>query len=184
MKEFFKKVRDWLDEGFSESGPVIPTSYTPPSIPPYVSNSPWSWVNSSGNNINVSSNTIIPSSVPFLSAGAAANYGNFTFNSSPPSIVSFFSSNNREIVKLNLDGSVTWANGIKIDEAAEAFSKSFTIGGELAAGITAGAKSRMRDSIFSDLIEIAKEKGSLSSEDLTYLLQASKIIEKLKGVED
>jgi len=49
------------------------------------------------------------------------------------------------------------------------------------AGITHGVKLRMRDSVFADLIEIAKEKGSLTADDLTYLLEASKIVEKLKG---
>ena len=86
-----------------------------------------------------------------------------------------------EIVRLNTDGTVKWSNGINIDEAAEAFGKSLSIGVEMKAGITTRVKHEMRDSVFADLIEIAKEKGNLSVDDLTYLLEASKIVEKLKG---
>jgi hypothetical protein len=82
---------------------------------------------------------------------------------------------------LNLDGSVTWANGIDIDAAAEAFGKSLHMSAEIQAGISKAVKLKMRDSVFEDLINIAKEKGSLTAEDLTYLLEASKIVEKLKG---
>ena len=89
---------------------------------------------------------------------------------------------NKEIVRLNSDGTVTWANGVEIDEAADAFAKSLMMGGERAIGITDGVKNRMRDSVFNDLIAIAKDKGTLSADDLTYLLEASKIMEKLKGI--
>lgn len=91
------------------------------------------------------------------------------------------SSNGKEIVRLNVDGSVTWNNEINVDKAAEAFGKSISIGGEMATGITKRVKLKMRDSVFEDLINIAKKKGSLTAEDLTYLLEASKIVEKLKG---
>lgn len=92
------------------------------------------------------------------------------------------SNNGQEIVRLNIDGTVTWANGIDIDEAAKAFEKALIYGAELKAGITQNVKFSMRDSVFESLISIAKEKGPLSVEDLTYLLEASKIIEKLKGI--
>ena len=92
-----------------------------------------------------------------------------------------FSNSGTEIVRLNLDGTVTWAKDINIDEAAVAFSKSISLGAEMRAGITEATKLKMRDSVFEDLINIAKEKGSLTAEDLTYLLEASKIVEKLKG---
>lgn len=39
----------------------------------------------------------------------------------------------------------------------------------------------MRDMVFEELIDIAKENGPLSAEELTYILRASKIVEKLKG---
>jgi len=90
----------------------------------------------------------------------------------------------KEIVTLNKDGSVTWHDEININEAADAFAKSLSLGAEHMAGITQGVKQRMRDSVFNDLIEIAKEKGSLSADDLTYLLSAAKIMEKLKGPRD
>ena len=92
-----------------------------------------------------------------------------------------FSNSGSEIVRLNIDGTVTWAKGIDIDTAAEAFSKSLELGVEVKAGISRSVKLKMRDSVFDDLINIAKEKGSLTAEDLTYLLEASKIVEKLKG---
>ena len=86
----------------------------------------------------------------------------------------------KEVVRLTTDGSVIWNDEIKIDEAAEALSKSLTMSAEIAAGITTQVKFKIRDNIFNDLISIAKNKGPLTSEDLTYLLGASKIVEKLK----
>jgi len=87
----------------------------------------------------------------------------------------------REIVRLNKDGSVSWAAGIEIDEAAKALSDSIQLSAESAAGIVQGVKLRMRDSVFEDIIGIAREKGALTADDLTYLLEASKIVEKLKS---
>jgi len=110
--------------------------------------------------------------------------GNFTVGTNlhnSASVVSFYNNSNTEIVRLNKDGTITWGNGINVDEAAEAFGRAVSLGAEMQAGITAGAKRRMRDSVFLDLIGIANEKGSLTADDLTYLLEASKIIEKLKG---
>ena len=86
-----------------------------------------------------------------------------------------------EVVRLNPDGTVTWANGIKVDEAAEAFAKSITVGAELAAGLTESVKKQMRDTLFEEIIEIAKEDGPLSAEQLTFMHKSSKIMDKLKG---
>lgn len=108
----------------------------------------------------------------------------FTFTMTQPTNIITLTNNGQEIVRLNRDGSVTWANGIDIDAAAEAFGKSLTYSAELKAGITKGVKLRMRDNVFETLINIAKEKGPLSADDLTYLLESSKIIEKLKGGSD
>jgi hypothetical protein len=117
-----------------------------------------------------------------INAGMGSVLGGMFQQSPPTSIISFSSiGTSQEIVKLKLDGSVEWANGIKIDEAAEAFARSLTLGAEQKAGLTRRVKLEMRDSVFNDLIHIAKEKGSLTAEDLTYLLEASKIVEKLKG---
>lgn len=112
--------------------------------------------------------------------GQAIGTGMFTTVQQPTSVIQFQSAG-KEIVKLNMDGSVTWGNDINIDAAAEAFAQSLQLGAEMRAGISNAVKLKMRDSIFEDLISIAKEKGSLSAEDLTYLLEASKIVEKLKG---
>jgi len=111
----------------------------------------------------------------------AGGFGSFTINVPPPTHIIQFSNAGSEIVRLNLDGSVTWANGIDIDAAAEAFGKSLHMSAEIQAGISKAVKLKMRDSVFEDLINIAREKGSLTAEDLTYLLEASKIVEKLKG---
>jgi len=92
------------------------------------------------------------------------------------------SSNNKEIVRINDDGSVTWNSGTNEDEAIKSLSNVFTISYEKASGITEGTKRRMRDSVFEELISIAKDSGALSAEDLEYILRCSKIVEKLKGV--
>lgn len=109
------------------------------------------------------------------------NANTFIFNPMPNNLVTVWSSSNKEIVRLNADGSVTWNSEIDVDAAAEAFGRALTMGAELSAGITKRVKLKMRDSIFEDIISIAKEKGSLTADDLTYLLEASKIVEKLKG---
>jgi hypothetical protein len=95
--------------------------------------------------------------------------------------ITFFSNVNAPIVSLKNDGTVEWTKEIEIDEAAKSFAASMIIGAELSIGITQFVKQQMRDSVFNDLIEIANQKGTLTSEDLTYLLQAAKIMEKLKG---
>jgi len=113
-----------------------------------------------------------------------SNWTNGSFSVLPqsnPNIFTLHDPNNKEIVKLNSDGTITWTDGIEIDEAAEAFSKSIRLGAELSAGITKSVKLRMRDSVFEDIIEMAKLKGPLSVEDLTFMLESSKIVEKLKG---
>lgn len=100
----------------------------------------------------------------------------------PPTCITLHGPTNAEIVRLNNDGTVTWANGIDVDEAASAFARSLSQGGELAAGITYAVKQRMRDKVFEEMIEMAKDKGSITADDLTYLHQAAKIMDKLKGV--
>jgi len=105
----------------------------------------------------------------------------YTINPAPTVLFTAYNTSSKEIVRLNPDGSVVWNGEIDVDAAAEAFGRSMTMGAEISAGITKRVKLQMRDSVFEDIISIAKEKGSLSVEDLTYLLEASKIIEKLKG---
>lgn len=102
--------------------------------------------------------------------------------SNQTSIVSI-SNSGKEIVRINKDGSVTWDDDATVDEAAEAFGKSLALGAELSAGLTYTVKQRMRDAVFEEMISLAKEKGSLTAEDLTYLHTAAKIMDKLKGKE-
>jgi len=132
-----------------------------------------------GNQINIAAPTSGVTAI--VGNGAGTYYGNYNTYNPKPSPIIINSSNNKEVVRLNPDGSVTWNKEINIDEAARAFAESLRVGAELASGITEGVKRRMRDSVFEDLIAVAKEKGSLTADDLTYLLQASKIVEKLKG---
>ncbi len=118
---------------------------------------------------------------PKYSIGSTSSSVTISSTSVLPSIFSLYDSSSKELMRVNRDGSVTWHDDIKIDEAAEAFGKAINLGSEISSGITENVKRKMRDSVFEDLISIAKEKGSLNAEDLTYLLQASKIVEKLKG---
>jgi hypothetical protein len=121
---------------------------------------------------NLSSGTVYSTGYGYASMGVAQQSSVISVRGGPT---------NDEIVRLNRDGSVTWAQEINIDEAAKAFAQSISVGAELAAGITQTVKYKMRDSVFEDIINIAREKGSLTADDLTYLLEASKIVEKLKG---
>ncbi len=134
--------------------------------------------------------TTTVASVPYLSSisvgptyisSGYASMGASIYTPPAPTHLITLSNAGKEIVKLLPDGSVVWNDEIKVNEAAEAFSRSLSMGSEIAAGISKKAKSRIRDSIFEDIISIAKDKGSLTAEDLTYLLEASKIMEKLKG---
>jgi hypothetical protein len=107
-------------------------------------------------------------------------YPSMGVTQAPPHIFQLYQQN-KEIVRLTDDGKVVWANGFEVDEAAEALGKTMVLSSEIRSGITKRVKADMRDSIFNDLISIAEKKGSLSAEDLTFLLEASKIMEKLKG---
>jgi hypothetical protein len=131
---------------------------------------------------NVATGQWVTTTIPtggFTYTAPSQIFSNPYLNSSNNAFI--VSNSGKEIVRLNKDGSVTWDKEINVDEAAAAFARSINLGAEMMAGITQGVKHRMRDSVFNDLIEIAKEKGSLSADDLTYLLSAAKIVEKLKG---
>jgi hypothetical protein len=116
--------------------------------------------------------------------GAAFGYtmsGTTMAYKSPSTVLSLYGTNNKELVKIEKDGTVKWAEDATVDEAATAFAKTLAMGVERSAGITYGVKQRMRDAVFEEMISMAKEKGSLTSDDLTYLWQAAKIMDKLKG---
>ena len=98
------------------------------------------------------------------------------------SLMTLYGTDQKEIVRLNKDGSVTWADGINIDDAADAFGRSMALGAENIAGVTYGVKQRIRDAVFEELIDMAKSKETLTADDLTYMQQAAKIMDKLKGI--
>lgn len=113
-------------------------------------------------------------------ASGVYSIGNTGFFNSYNNLISL-SNNGKEILRVEKDGKIIWADDINIDEAAEALSKSLSISIEMKAGINKRIKREIRNSIFEDLISIAKEKGSLSVDELTYLLEGAKIMDKLKG---
>jgi hypothetical protein len=80
------------------------------------------------------------------------------------------------------DGEVEWTNGIQVNEAATALGTAFRISSESQAGITNNVIRRIRDAVFEEMIAMANDKGALSAEDLIYLLQAAKIMDKLQGL--
>lgn len=154
-------------------------------------------INSTLTGMSVTGNITVNAQVPnsgYYTTGAVSTIGplpniigsnyasGYTISTQQPtSTIVFNNNNNQEIVRLNKDGSVTWANGINVDEAADAFSKSLQLGGERSVGITQGVKQRMRDTVFEEIIELARIKGTLNANDLTYMLSAAKIMDKLKG---
>ena len=112
---------------------------------------------------------------------AGTGFGNFTIGNYQPTNIISFSNAGGEVVRLNVDGSVTWKNGIDVDEAAEAFGKAMRLSSELQSGITKKVKAEMRDKVFEEIIEIAKTNGSLTVDELTFMYESSKIMEKLRG---
>lgn len=107
---------------------------------------------------------------------------NVTFTIPPVDILKLQTITGKDIVRVTQDGEVIWADPeMNENEAAQALTRSMQQSAELKAGITKTVKSKMRDTVFEEIINIAKQKGSLTADDLTYLLEASKIIEKLKG---
>ena len=191
LGDLVTKIRNWFkkEEVVDESGDDGQEDDT------YVVSSPTAWttpIPSSGwitsptftgaaSTINMTIPSTTYTSGNWSVAQGVVGGGNFTINHQPSTnAIAFYGGNNTEIVRLNRDGTVVWANGIDLD-AAEAFTRAFTLGAELSAGITDGVKSRMRDSVFEDLIAVAKEKGSLSVDELTFLYEGTKIMEKLRG---
>ncbi len=114
--------------------------------------------------------------------GAIGGQAQFAFHRATTNILSINGVNNQEIVRITCDGEVIWANGYQIDEAAEILARSLHLGAEISAGIRNSTKQKMRDVVFEEMISMAQEKGSLTADELTYLWQAAKIMDKLKGV--
>lgn len=91
-------------------------------------------------------------------------------------------SSGSEVLRLNINGEVTWAPNATIDEAAKALSSAMSLGAEFSAGFKNGIKSKIRDKIFQEIINMSKETGYLTTGELTNIFEASKIMEKLKGI--
>lgn len=139
---------------------------------------------STGTSATIAGSTITYPSTNIFTTNVGT-YSNGTIGASsyhPTSYIFTATNNGKEIVRLNLDGTVVWADGIDVDAAAEAFAQSLTIGSEIRAGITERVKLKIRDSVFNDIINIAKEHGALSAEDLKMILDASRIVERLKDI--
>ena len=119
-----------------------------------------------------------------ISPVMTAWHGNITAASPCHDVLVLHRSNGNEVVRLTNNGSVVWASGIDVDEAAKAFATSMSIGAELMAGITYSVKQRMRDAVFEELIDMANTKRTLTVDDLTYLHQSAKIMDKLKGIKE
>ena len=105
----------------------------------------------------------------------------YTLQQVSPTLLSLFNKHNGEIVRLNCDGTVSWSNGIDIDAAASALGSALTLSAENQAGITDRVRRDIRNDVYTDLINVATKKGPISAEELTYLLESSKMYEKLKG---
>lgn len=98
-------------------------------------------------------------------------------------ILTIFGNNNVEIVRISNDGAVIWKNTPDhnaISEAAEAFSQVLSFSVEKRLNIMGAIKSKMRDTVFKEIIDIAKINGVLTADELTFMYESSKIMEKLK----
>ena len=140
---------------------------------------------------SISSASAVNTTYPIYNGGAGragsarqvlTNNG-WTWATTPPSLtpLRIHGKDNNEIVRLNEDGTVVWGDGIKVDEAVEAFGEVLKLNLENNSGLTHAVKQRMRDTVFEEIISMARDKGSLTVDDLTYLHQAAKIMDKLKA---
>jgi len=95
------------------------------------------------------------------------------------SVIALYGDDGEEIVKLRGDGIVVWKSGTQVDEATKAFSLALRQGAAMTGGITAVVKAEIRNEIYANLIALAKEKGNLSIEDLTFDRDSCILVEKL-----
>lgn len=84
-----------------------------------------------------------------------------------------------EIVRLRNDGKVVWKNGVQLDEGVKSFSSLLRLGVAESAGVGASVRREIREQVYADLIAMAKEKGSLTEEDLTFDRDSCILVEKL-----
>jgi len=132
-----------------------------------------------------------------LTGGVGVSSSWFTMPASPPAssyvfsssatdktLLTIYSAAGKELVRLNKDGSVEWAPEVDVNEASRQFEKMLNFSVENKLGISHALKCKIRDQVFEDVIRFAKEKGALTADDLTFMLESSKIIEKLKGTDE
>lgn len=132
---------------------------------------------------NAKSTNIASANMKPQYAGNAKVSQNYPRSASDP-IYSCHDFHGKEIVRIDADGTVVWANGINVDTAAASLTSSFYLGTERMAKITEGVKRRMRDSVFKSMLDIIKEQGdTISVDELTRYWEAAKIMDKLKGPE-
>ena len=110
------------------------------------------------------------------------NIGRLTIANVP--ILTICNAQNKEIVRIESDGAVIWPNGVDIESAAVIFGNSLKLGVEYAAGITDSVRSDIKRNIYNEIIEECKSKGFLTVDDLTYLQEATKIVDNLRGSKD
>lgn len=103
------------------------------------------------------------------------------WKSEPQNIFSISDKSGKPVMVMDHEGNITFNIDTNVPEAAEIFVSSIYLSTEAKAGITLKTKQKIRDAVFNDIIEIAKRKGTLDAEELTSMLEASKIMEKLKG---
>lgn len=199
------EVKDWFAEQDRELMNPTPPVPTAPLVPPVptVSTVTIPTPTATSHTIGTSGTITINSSFPAYTISGFSGYGSggggyttglsnglyssgFTTNTSVPSyLVAFYDHNGAEILRVEPDGTVIWKNGVSeeaISEAQNALSRSINLTLESKAGIVEGTKRKIRDQVFEEIIEFAKQRGALTADDLTFMLESSKIIEKLKGV--
>lgn len=145
---------------------------------------------SSGPSISNSSTSIGPvtnvggnyTTISLPQAGAIIGSSGYTFSWNPPSyITQFCDHSGKKIVTLENDGSVTWHDTSKTDEAIQTFTGMLSITAEQKAQITERVKSEIFDQVFEEIYQVFKDRESISCEELRIAYESSKIFRKLQG---
>lgn len=134
----------------------------------------------------VSSSYLISSATPAFTwnmpaSGSSYNYSTSTLGTVQvvPS-VTFSDSNNTEYLRITSDGKCIWREDLSNDEAAKRFSDIFQLSKELNAGITKEVKETIRDHVFEEIILACEKRGSMTVEDLRFMYESVKIMDRLK----
>jgi hypothetical protein len=146
------------------------------------------WINTSNSPVSVTNHTGIVNGsyggggIGSISASAASKYYNNKANITVAGkgfCIAIDGEDGEEIVRLRNDGKVVWKNGVQLDEGVKAFSSLLRLGVAESAGVGASVREEIRNQIYADLIAMAKEKGSLTEEDLTFDRDSCILVEKL-----